>query len=251
MEEAEIRNTIQLFGEASKLFSKAKDFATRQKASLLSRANENYCLAMALGLKFRESLMLEDYRRAKSHLVEASNCYTSAGVLETSDWLTAMERMLDAYTYVARAPAEIDPKDKARNYSLAEEILKQSAEIFERSGYAGRKNEVLVALGKVKREKDFALSLVAMLSTPNAASVIPTFPPPNLSNELASGLEELKRPNLQISLALGDDRGTGKDPAIYAKLKVRVHIINTGKEPARIHKIEGAAGVQNCFVGFE
>ncbi len=233
MEEAETESSVDLFNEAAKLFSKVHESSTKQKSSLISRGNENFCLAMALGLKFRQSLELEDYKRAKSHLVEASNCYSSAGIQEVVGWFTATERVLDAYVYIIKAPLETDPEARAKNYGLAEEILKQSAAIFDHSGYRGKKNEILAALGKIRSEKEFALSLAGMLGEPKIVTSPVTFSPPELSSEDSLRLSELKRPNIQIALSFPRKAVAGEH------FTVKVDLINTGKEPATLHKIEG------------
>ena len=233
MEEAETESSVDLFNEAAKLFSKVHKSSTKQKASLISRGNENFCLAMALGLEFKQSIDLEDYKKAKSHLVEASNCYSSAGIPEAAGWFTATERMLDAYVYIIKAPAEPNAEARAREYGLAEEILKQSAEMFDRSGYSGKRNTILVALSKVKDEKEFALSLAPMLSAPTIVSNTATFSPPEPSDEGSLRLAEFKRPNIQVALSFPRKAVAGEH------FTVKVDLINTGKEAATLHKIEG------------
>jgi hypothetical protein len=233
MEEAETESSVDLFNEAAKLFSRVHESSTKQKSSLISRGNENFCLAMALGLEFKQSMELERYRKAKSHLVEASNCYSSAGIPKAADWFTATERMFDAYVYIIKAPAEPNPEARAREYGLAEKILEQSAEIFDRSGYSAKRNAILAVLSKVKEEKEFVISLAQILSAPTVVSSTATFSPPDLSHEGSLRLAELKRPNIQIALSFPRRAVAGEH------FTVKVDLINTGREPATLHKIEG------------
>ena len=233
MEKAEMEGSIDLFNEAAILFRKVHESSTKQKASLISRGNENFCLAMAKGLEFKQNMELEHYKKAKSYLVEASNCYSSGGIPEAASWFTATERMLDAYVYIIKAPTEPNAEARAKQYNLAEEILEQSAQIFERSGYSGKKNEILATLRKVKNEKQFALSLGGILSAPTIVSNTATFSPLEPSDVGSLSRAELQRPNIQMALSFP------RRAAASEHVTVKIDLINTGKELATLHKIEG------------
>jgi hypothetical protein len=62
---------------------------------------------------------------------------------------------------MSKAETEIAHNEKIRQYQLAEKYLERSAQLYEKAGYTGKRDETLKALAKVKekrRLKDYLTS---------------------------------------------------------------------------------------------
>ncbi len=250
MMEAEATISPESYKNAAELFRRAYESSLTQKSALAAKGNANYCMALSASLQFRETKRLDDYMTAKSHLAEAVDNYSRAGLPSTSQWALATERMLDAYVYINNALKEIEPDKKAKNYLAAERLLELSAGIYEKAGYSSRKREVLEALRKVKQERQVTLSLVEVFAAPSIVSNSTALSVLSPTREEPAGLSEFQTANVQIVPTIPNEIISEEE------FQIRLDLINTGNESATIHKIEnlipkGLTVSQNESISFE
>ena len=233
MKLAEERLDPTLYAEASQLFMKAKESSLRKRTTLLATGNSCFCKALEFGVKFKDTRNMELYSKTKQFLESASDCYTEAGFKKESFWVNATQVLFDSYVYMSKAETEVDPEKKLRFYLLAERFLDRSANLFERAGYLRKRNEVLRSIEKVKQKREFMLSLREVLSAPSIASSTSSISAPAPTHEEAVGLERFEQAYVQANLIIRPKKvNVGED------LWLEIKLVNTGKEPASLVKIE-------------
>jgi hypothetical protein len=232
VQEAEFKVSAELCRDASNLFVKASEAVTKEKAALVAKGNASFCKAMTSTLEFRDKWRIDDYVIAKSHLSQAADDYSRAGLELAAEWFRATERIVDAYVYINNALKETEPERRAKNFLAAEKILIVAASIYEKAGYEAKRNETLSILKKIREESEFALSLVDVFASqttpPNTASLLI----PAQAREEPSGLSQFKGANVQLAVSLPNEIRADEE------FQIRLDLINTGKKHALLHKVE-------------
>jgi tetratricopeptide (TPR) repeat protein len=224
--------TPALFMESSKLFEKTKQYTSREKTSLLAMGNSTLCKALEAATKFEASRDLKLYAIAKQNMESAANYYLKAGHEKASTWVNANEALLDAYAYMSKAETEILHDERTRQYQLAEKYLERSAQLYEKAGYTGKRDETLKALAKVREKREFALSLNEAFKPPTIASSTTVFSVPASTKEEAVGLERFEHVNIQAYLSAPEEAALGEE------FEVRIDLANVAKETGLLVRID-------------
>lgn len=232
MKLAEQRMKPALFKESSKLFMKAKECSIKERTSLLAMGNSALCKALEAGTKFEATRNLEFYSTSKRNMETAANYYLKAGFNTASTWVHANQALLDAYVYMSEAETRTIHEEKIRQYQLAEKYLERSAQLYEKAGYTGKKNEVLRVLEKVKEKREFALSMNDALKPPALTSSTTVFSAPTSTQEEAVGLERFEHVNIQANLSAPEEVTIGEE------FELRIDLANMAKEPGLLVRID-------------
>jgi tetratricopeptide (TPR) repeat protein len=227
------RISPELYREASELFLKAKEYSIKDKTALLASGNSAFCKALEHGIRFEATREKDDFLKTKQHLENAANCYLKAGFDSASTWTSATEMFFDADIYIISAEAEVDPNKKTKAYLLVEKCLERSANLFEKAGYSGRKDEVLRTLAKVREKREFAVSLEQLLTVPADASSTRMVTPPGMTLEEPIGLSKFEQAFVQANLGVHP-----KELAAGEEFALEIQLVNLGKKPASLIDIE-------------
>ncbi|HKZ94648.1 MAG TPA: hypothetical protein VJ249_08735 [Candidatus Bathyarchaeia archaeon] len=233
MKIADGRDLPEFYHEASELFMKAREHSANDRTSLLALGNNALCKALEFGTRFEESRVKESLSKAKQFLGSASKYYLKAGFENASLWTSATETVFDAYSYISDAEAETDPRKKMNAYLVAEKCLEQSAGLYEKAGYIGKRDEVLRALKKIKEKREFALSLGELLAAPADASSTTMISTPRFSVEEPVGFSKFDGAFVQANVV-----ASSKEILFGESFPIEVHIANLGKDAAFLVKIE-------------
>jgi hypothetical protein len=233
MKMADSRISAELYREASELFLKAKEQSVKDSMALLASGNGAFCKALEHETTFEATRERSDFLRAKQYLENAANCYLKAGFDRASSWTSGMEMLFDASNYMTEAETEANPNEKSKAYSLAEKCLERSANLFEKAGYEGRRDEVLRTLTRLREKREFALSLGELLTAPTEASSTRTMAPPGMTVEEPIGLGKFERAFVQANLVLHP-----KELVVGETLDLEIQLANLGKEIAFLMVIE-------------
>jgi len=221
-----------LFMESSRLFAKTKEFATKEKTSLLAMGNSVLCRALEAGTRFEASRDLKFYSIAKQNMESAANYYLKAGFEKASTWVNASQALLDAYVYMSRAETEIIHEEKIRQYQLAEKYLERSAKLYEKAGYIGKRDEALKVLAKIREKREFALSLSEAFKPPAVASSTTVFSIPASTKEEAVGLDKFEHADIQAYLSVPGEATLGEE------FEIRIDLANIAKESGLLVRID-------------
>jgi hypothetical protein len=233
MKMADSRISPELYCEASELFLKAKEQSMKDKTALLASGNGAFCKALEHGTRFEAARDGNDLLRAKQYLENAANCYLKAGLNNASSWTNATEMLFDASNYMTEAETEANPNEKLKAYSLAEKCLERSANLFEKAGYTGRREEVLRTLSQLGEKREFALSLGELLTAPMEASSTRIMSPPGMTVEEPIGLVKFEHAFVQANLVTHQ-----KELVVGEALDLEIQLANLGKEIAFLMGIE-------------
>ena len=233
MKLAEETGEPALYADASELFMKSKESSLKKRTSLLAVGNSYFCKALEFGTRFKATRDLELYYKAKQFMESASDCYTDAGFEKESAWVSATQVLFDAYVYMEKAETEIDPGKRTKLYQMAERCLQASAQFYTESGYLGKKVEVLKHLDKVKRKREFALSLAEVLKAPLLVSSTASISALTPTREEAVGLERFEHADIQANLIL-----KAKNVKVGEDVNLEIELVNAGKASALLIKAE-------------
>jgi len=233
MKMADSRISPELYCEASELFLKANEQSTKDKTALLASGNGAFCKALEHGTIFEATRERSDLLRAKQYLENAANCYLKAGLDSASSWTNATEMLFDASNYMTEAETETNPNEKSKMYSLAEKCLERSANLFEKAGYVGRRDEVLRTLLQLREKREFALSLGELLTAPIEMSSTRIMSPPGMTVEEPVGVVAFERALIEANLVTHQ-----KELVIGEALNLEIQLANLGKETAFLIGIE-------------
>jgi KaiC/GvpD/RAD55 family RecA-like ATPase len=233
MKMADARSSPDLYAQASELFSKAKTCDLEDKQMLLASGNSAICKALEHGMLFEETRRKAEFSKAKNHLESALGFYLRAGLERASEWTAATEILLDAYSYLTDAEKEVNLSNRTRKLLLAEKCFEQSAKLYQRANYSGRRDEVIKVIAKVRQKREFTLSLGKLLTTPGEASTTKAIPAPTLAIGEAVGLDKFERELIQANLV------TPKRDVLTAEdFSIELHVANLGKTPTFLVKAE-------------
>jgi len=230
---AEDEMSSSLYSEAAELFMEARVHALDQTTRLLAQAHSSFCKALEAGTRFELTRETELFSEAKRHIEASTGYYLRAGQQTMSDYAGATSRFLDAYLYTYNAQTEADPKKKAQFYQMAERLLQSSAGAYLKAKHPEKSEEIRRILGRVKEEREIAVSLSEVLHTPSLVSTTASFSIPTPTYEQAVGLERFESANIQANLITRRrEVGVGED------LDLEIELVNAGKAPAQLVKVE-------------
>jgi len=230
---AEARSSSALYAEAADLFKLATEYTTDESASRLALAHSSFCKALEAGTEFERTRKNAMYTEAKKHMDAAANYYLKAGFEAASEYAKATQRLFDAYVFMDNAKRETDPEKEARHYLMAEKVLQLSAESYTKARHAEKTDQVQRLLRKVREERELALSLSEVLHAPTITSSTASFATISLSEEKAVGLERFEHADIQAKLVQ-----YGENPKVGEDVNLGIQIVNVGKEPVFLTKIE-------------
>jgi tetratricopeptide (TPR) repeat protein len=230
---AEAHMSPSLYDEAAGLFIEARDNASDQTTRLLAQAHSSFCKALEAGTRFELTRETELFSEAKRHIEASTSYYLRAGQQTMSDYAGATSRFLDAYLYTYNAQTEADPLKKAQFYKMAERLLQSSAGAYLKAKHPEKSDEIRRILGRVKEEREIAVSLSEVLHTPSLVSTTASFSTPTPTHERAVGLERFESADIQANLITRSrEVGVGED------LDLEIELVNAGKAPAQLVKVE-------------
>jgi len=230
---AESETSPDHYDKASQLFEEARDLSTGEKAKLLVAGHSRFCKALGLGTRFVDSGDTTLHAEATRHLESAADHYLKAGHQKESDYAKASKLLFDGYVHMGKATMEQDQEKKAKLYTMAEKVLQASASAYEKAKQNSRRDQVLRLLGKVKEERELALSLTEVLHPPEAISSTAAFASPTPSHETATGLEKFGHADLQVTFIAHP-----RHLHVNQDLEIEIEMINAGRGAARLTRIE-------------
>lgn len=205
MELAENYQEPERFVEASQLFLKASDLFTDSKLKLLASGNSSVCLALENGRKFDESTDIEKkadyYKTLKMMLRKASSSYERGGFNGGADWALATSAYFDALWHLIKADQELELDNRKKHLEVGTKYLKSAADIFEKSGYRERREEIYEKLHRIEKEEMILYSALSTISNPvisrsTAGIVAPACP---LESSLSPRLSEINQLTVEAS----------------------------------------------------
>jgi len=232
MTRAETEASPELYLEASKLFEKAKELSTNEKAKMLALGHSRFCRALETGTKFADTGNAKFHKNAIQQLESAAKYYVRAGFQNASEYAKATGLLLDAYGYMDHAKREADPDRKARLYTMAERVLQISANSFMKTEHAEKKWQVLALLKRVQEEREVAVSLTEVLHAPSIISSTKSFATPTPTSEEAVGLERFEHADVQAKVI-----ARPKQLEVDENLDLEIELVNAGRVPALLTKI--------------
>ncbi|MGA2680677.1 MAG: ATPase domain-containing protein [Candidatus Bathyarchaeia archaeon] len=230
---AEAKNSPIMYEEAADLFSLANEHATKESSGLLALGHSSFCKALETGIEFEITRNASMYEETAKHIGSAASYYLRAGFESASDYAKGTQRLFDAYVYMDSAKREKDPSKEAKFYLMAEKVLQISAECFAKAGHTNKNEQVQRLLRKVRDDKELALSLSELFHAPAITSSTASFSALEPNEEKAVGLERFEHAEIQAKLIQHENEiKAGED------VKLEIQIVNVGKEPVLVTKIE-------------
>ncbi|MFX0034152.1 MAG: nitrilase-related carbon-nitrogen hydrolase [Candidatus Hermodarchaeota archaeon] len=170
MELAENYQEPERFIEASKLFLKASNLFIDSKLKLLASGNSSVCLALENGCKFDESTDMgkkaDYYKKVKMMLRKASSSYEKGGFIVGADWALGTTIYFDGLWHLIKADEELELNIRKKQLEVGSKYLKSAAEIFGKSGYKERQEEIYEKLNRIEREELILYSALNTISNP-------------------------------------------------------------------------------------
>ena len=230
---AKAKSSPIMYEEAADLFKKANEYAVNESSSLLALGHSSFCKALEAGTEFEITRNMDIYKETKEHLDFAADYYLKAGFESFSEYTKATEHLFDAYVYMHKAKLATDLAKEAQFFSMAEKALQISAESYIKAQYQEKIEEVKLLLKKAKEEKEMAVTLSEVFHAPSVTSSTGSFTTISPNFEMAVGLERFEHADIQTKLILLSDKITvGED------IKFKIQILNVGKEPVLLARIE-------------
>lgn len=233
MSRAEAEVSPDLYLEASRLFEKAKEYSTNEKARLLALGHSCFCRALELGARFEATREPTLHLDATHQLERAANYYVKAGFKAASEYAMATQRLFDAYIYMDNAKKEMDPERKARYYLVAEKVLQTSIGSYLKAKHPAKSEQVQQLLEKVRAERELAKSISEVLRAPTITSSTASFVTPPQTQERSVGLEKFEHASVQGKLILPK-----KEVRLGEEFNLEIQIGNVGKEAILLVKVE-------------
>lgn len=224
MELAENFEEPMKFKEASKIFLKASEFFTGSKLKFLAQGNSNFCTALEEGCRFDKSddinAKILIYPKVKSFLRKAANSYEKGGFKNGAAWALATSTYFDGTWYLIRADEELDINKKQEFLNIGSTYLNSAAELFDKSGYIERKNEVLERLDRISKEEEIIVSALNTIKKPSVSQsvegiVAPSCPVETSQSPRISEINELSEETISFT---EKDRAKKKYELIYKDL---------------------------------
>jgi len=209
------------FKEASELFVKASKFFTGSKLKFLAQGNSDFCAALEEGCKFDQTNDIDVktliYPKVKSILRKAANSYEKGGFKNGAAWALATSTYFDAAWYLIRADEELDINKKQEFLNIGSTYLKSAAELFDKSGYKEKQNEVLERLARISKEEEIIVSALNTIKKPSVSQsvegiVAPSCPVETSRSPRISEINELVEETISIT---EKDRAKKKYELVY------------------------------------
>jgi len=233
MNQAEADVSPEPYADAALLFEEAKELSTNDKAKALSLGHSRFCKALEAGTRFADTRESALHATAIKSLESASSFYVKAGADRCSEYARASKLLFDAYAYLAEASQEKNQGKAAKIYAKAEKVLQASSESYDRAGQAGKRDQVLKHLDRVKMERELAVSLMEVFEAPTGASSTAAFGAPRPSQEEAVGLDRFAHADIQAALIVKrNDIRIGED------VSIEIELVNAGRASAQLTKVE-------------
>lgn len=232
MTQAEAEASPQLYLKASKLFDKAKERSSDEKAKVLALGHSYFCKALEAGARFEATRDKAYYSKAKKHIEVATNYYLKAGFKIASEYAIATYRLFDAYVYTYMAQTETNAKKKAQYYQMADKLLRASASSYSKAKHPEKSEEVKRVLESVVRERQLTASLVQVLHAPTITSTTTSFFTPTPTYEEAAGLDRFAHANIEAHLTVP------AEVIVEEELEVRLDLVNVGKDFGLLIRVE-------------
>lgn len=233
MTHAEATFSPESYEDAARLFEEAKDLTEDPKTKALTLGHSRFCRALEAGVRFTDSRDETLHESAVKHLESASGYYLRADSETCSEYARASRLLFDAHALLDEAAKHKNRKDAAKAYALADEVLKASAESFEKAGQKAKTEQVRKMQGRVRKEKELAISLMQVFETPASISSTVGFRAPTPTQETAAGLDRFMHAEVQatiiarpVSLNVGEE------------FKLEIELVNAGNGTAQLTKVE-------------
>jgi predicted amidohydrolase len=233
MTRAEAEASPNLYLEASKLFDEAKQNSYDEKAKLLAMGHSWFCKALEAGARFEGSRDVGLHLTATQHLESATNYYIRAGFEVGSEYAIATQRLFDGYAYMDNASKETDPEKRAKYYTMAEKVLKISAQSYLKAKHDEKAKQVQALLDRVQEKRELAASLTEVLHAPGIASSTASFAIPTPAQEKAVGLERFEHANIQAHLTVPEEVPMEQD------VEFQLDLVNVAKNFGLLVRIDG------------
>jgi len=224
----------ELYAEASELFLKARECSLNDRTGLLAMGNHSFCKALEFGTIFESTKDGAHFLKAKQYLDSASKYYMRTGHESSAVWINATQVLFDAYVYMSQAEVELDPRKKHERYLLAEKCLERAAELYEKAGYIGKRNEVARSLEKVKEKREFTFSLGEVLKAPSITLSTAGVMAPTIAHEDPVGLQRFEHADIQANLI-----AYVKEAIVGGDIELELELANAGKGSALLMRVEG------------
>ncbi|MDA4127063.1 MAG: hypothetical protein OK452_07650 [Thaumarchaeota archaeon] len=231
--EAESKSRPELYTSAVELFTKVRDETESDTLAVLAAGNALFCQALQYAVRFALTRDQETFTKAKSYVDQAARLYDKRNFEREATWAKASGRMLDAYSYITLAETEADPEKKARFYMMSEKVIQLAADLYEKAGLTGKRNETLKMMENIKEEKQLSISLTGILRDPTLTVSTSSFRGPASSFEMPTGAETLDVASLHASLFLSKEHVNLRE-----QFEMEVEVVNTGTTPAMLIKVE-------------
>jgi hypothetical protein len=231
MGQADAEGSPTLFAEASQLFEAAKDLTPSANEKMLVLGHSRFCKALEAGAKFSDTKDITLHTNATECLESASNYYIKAEFQKGAEYARATGLLFDAYMYIDKAKKEKQPDMKTKLYDIIEKLLETSADIFMKSDYQEKMNQVLKILEDVKDDRKVASSLLDMLHAPSMVTTS-SFAAPTPTYEEAVGLEAFERADIKAKIS-----SSLSELKVGERLKVELELVNAGKGSALLVEV--------------
>jgi len=231
--QAEAEASPEKFGEATKLFEKVKESCSDEKTKKIIQGHTFFCKALESGSRFDDTRDLKHLSEAIENFENAANQYQRVNFLEASEHAKANQRLFEAYGYMVKASKEMEPQSKAAYYSMAEKLFENAAGALRDSGYHDKSDEINLMLGRVRKEREVAVSLSSIYSVPSIISPSQTYPVPLPTVESAVGLEKFEKAEIQANSLVRN-----KQCRIGEQVEIDIEVVNVGKGKATLLQID-------------
>ncbi len=233
MIQAETQVSSIKYLEAAKLFERAKDLASDETTKNLTMGNYHFCRALESGTKFVGTMDNAMRNLAIQELESAASHYLQAGSENASDYAKATGLLFDAHVYIDQAKKETDPEKKTKLYTVAEKILENSAQHFQKAEQSDKWEQVRNILKETRKEKEFASSLVDILHEPIISTT--SFPVPSPTLESAVGSERFEHADIQANLKVSETIEIGEEFDAFLDL------VNVGNNQGLLVRLDNVA----------
>ena len=230
MLQAEMKLSPDEFSEAAVLFARVENQAIGRRWRQVASANQSICQALHQGAMFRRTRDPNVYSEIKKNLETAADFYEQAGLERAIAWTRGTQKLFDSLIYLAEAETERDPDKKTKLFHLAEKHLDRAVGLYDKAGFARKKEEALKLLSRARDEKRLLLSPLEALSRSPAAYEAPIL----LTRDQALGIEALQGTSITGSFTL-----SARELGVGSNVTMNLDMVNVGKTPATLVKLEG------------
>jgi hypothetical protein len=233
MAKAQVTASSNLYLSASDNFLKAREKSPDERSKRIAQGHSQFCRALEAGMRYEDNRDASLCSDVLKYLEDAANLYVKAGLENQTEYLTATQRLFNAYIFMDNASNEPEPQKKAKLYTMAEKLLESSVNSFRNAKYFEKSEEVARIYERVKNERNMAISLSEILNPTNIVSTAETFSVPLPTKEKAIGLTRMEDALLESRAIL--DKG---EVQIGGNISLEIEYTNVGKGQAKCIKIE-------------